>query len=553
MRRGLLGVSALLALWGCEPQDGADPSGDDAVPIGAAGDVSQIDIEVAESDWAQLTMQGVDFLGQLTGPECLSGPFTKNYEWYPSTATVRGERVEQMGVRKKGFLGSSSTSRPSLKLDSDRFVDEQFLADGTEHITLNNMQQDPSRIRTCLAYAVFQRAGLPAPGCDFSKVSVNGEDFGIYANIQPVKKPYIADHFEDDGGDLYEGTISDFTEDYVVTFEPKNDDTDPDLQPLYGVVDALTVSDDALMDSLGAVLDIDAFISFWAVESLLSHWDGYAQGRNNFYVYRDPTSDRLHFLPWGADAVFENAEANSVHTGSTLSSRLWNHPDTRAAYLAESQRLLDEVWDEAWLRDEADRLADRIAADVLDAGAFEATMGMTRAFIEGRRAVIQDMIDSGGPERPVIDQPKYCMEPIANVHAEFDLTWTNLLGDPFEADASLSVDYDDEAAAFIAEGALAGTDGMSDLVLVAGLDPSGTTITYAIIVLPPSISPGTYDVDLSGVVGVMASMDLTSGAQEPTIWGYIGGEVTFEDVGIEAGDAIRGTLDGYVVPAFFDL
>ena len=518
----------------------------------------QVEIEIEPDDWNHLATQGANFLDNLTGPDCLSAPFTNTYTWYPATVTVGGERVEQMGVRKKGFLGSNSWERPSLKLDSDRFVDDQRLIDGTEHFTLNNMQQDPSRIRTCLAYAVFSRAGTPAPACDFATVAVNGEDLGVYASVQPVKKAFLREHFGDDDGDLYEGTISDFTEEYVVTFEAKTDETDPELGPLHALTEALQAEDDDLMVALEAVLDVDAYITMWAVESLIGHWDGYAQGRNNFYIYRSPEDDRLHFIPWGADAVFEWAQGDPVHTMSTLSGRLWDHPTSRAAYLAESQRLLDEVWDEDWLFEEMARMTDLVLPDVRSPDAFRDTMGFTEAFIDGgaqqsRRAVIQDMLDSGGPDRPFVDEPKICMEAFADVHAEFSLEWGSLDVDPFQADADLSIDFYDWQAEFLFEGGMAGEDAGVNVILLTGLELSGTDFTYAALILPDSTEPGTHAVDLSQITGVMATLDLTTGEEEGTPWGYISGEVVFDEIGFEPGAPIRGRLDGVVVPAFFEL
>lgn len=545
-------VAVLSLLMACNGEPSADDTAlDTAATDAGSSELLQVDIALSDADWGALTIQGTRFLEHLTGPECLDAPFTKNYEWYPATVTLDGLTMGEIGVRKKGFLGSNSWTRPSLKLDADRFVDGNRFDDGREHVTLNNMQQDPSRIRTCLAYAVFTRAGLPAPDCSFAEVRVQGQEVGVYADVQPVKKRYLTEHFGNDNGDLYEGTVSDFTDDYVVTFEPKTDETDAALTPLYDLADALEASDDDLLEVLGGLVDIDAFLTFWVVESLIGHWDGYSQNRNNFYVYRSPDTGLMTFLPWGADAVFMSAESDPVHTVGALASRLWNHPVTRAAYLAEAQRLLDEVWDEAWLLDEVNRMGALVSPHVRDAGAFEVTQGVTRAFIADRRAVVQAMITSGGPERPYAPEPKTCIEAFGSVEAAFDLTWTSLEDDPFDAPASLGLAINEDDIPFIATGSLAGTDGSSNLLLVTSLDPTASSLTYALIFLPPTITPGTYDLDLSRVVGVMATLEFDSGATEPTPWGYIVGEVDFEAVGIGPNQQIRGSLTGQVVPLLF--
>ena len=42
---------------------------------------------------------------------------------------------------------------------------------------------------------MFEKAGLPAPRCNFARVSMNGEDLGIYVHVEPVKKAFLRDNF----------------------------------------------------------------------------------------------------------------------------------------------------------------------------------------------------------------------------------------------------------------------------------------------------------------------------------------------------------------------
>ena len=116
--------------------------------------------------------------------------------------------------------------------------------------------------------------------------------------MQPIKKAFLRENFGNDSGDLYEGSVFDFNDDYLVTFDIKSDGST--LAPLKELADTLLLDDDELMDELEKILDVQGFITHWAVEGLIGHWDGYAEGSNNFYIYQDPTDGRLHFIPWGA-------------------------------------------------------------------------------------------------------------------------------------------------------------------------------------------------------------------------------------------------------------
>ena len=150
------------------------------------------------------------------------------YDWFPATVTIDGERHTEIGVRKKGFIGSQSDTKPSLKLRYDKYVEGQSLGGVMQRMTLNNSIQDPSMINTCLSYQVFAAAGLPAPRCNFAAVTVNGRDLGLYVHVEELKKPFLARHFDSADGNLYEGTISDFTPTHRGTMEKKTNEEEDD-------------------------------------------------------------------------------------------------------------------------------------------------------------------------------------------------------------------------------------------------------------------------------------------------------------------------------------
>ena len=58
------------------------------------------------------------------------------------------------------------------------------------------------------------------------------------------------------------------------------------------------------LTTIGRVVDLDAFFRYWALEGLLGYWDGYSGNRNNFFVYVHPRTDKVYFIPWGADHLF---------------------------------------------------------------------------------------------------------------------------------------------------------------------------------------------------------------------------------------------------------
>ncbi|MCY3577429.1 MAG: CotH kinase family protein [bacterium] len=331
--------------------------------------VLDISIEIDTEDWDTLRHQTRTFEDVMAEIEeyGLSRPFASIYSWFSATVTVDGETHTNVGVRKKGFLGSQSDVKPALKLRFDKYVDGQSLGGVMERMTLNNSVQDPSLINTCLTYRVFAAAGNPAPRCNFATVSVNGRHLGLYVHVEEIKPPFLLRHFDSAEGNLYEGTVSDFTPLYRGTIEKKNNEDADDWSDIEAVVMALQDRSDAGLKALGDIVDLDRFLSFWTTEVLVGQWDGYAGNRNNYWFYREPHG-RFVFIPWGTDATFHleddpNPFDNisnpppSVLALTAIPNRLYNHPDWRAKYVERLKELLDSVWHEEELLAAVDEMA----------------------------------------------------------------------------------------------------------------------------------------------------------------------------------------------------
>jgi len=152
-----------------------------AVMNRATETVTEIAILMDEDDWDALRHTARS--PEVVIPICGSIPPESPYEYMPATVTVDDVTLENVGVRAKGFWGSVNPERRSLKIKFDEFVDGQTLGE-TKRMTLNNNNQDYTRMRTCLALRMFQKAGLPASDCSFAHVTVNGKDLGVYSFLK---------------------------------------------------------------------------------------------------------------------------------------------------------------------------------------------------------------------------------------------------------------------------------------------------------------------------------------------------------------------------------
>jgi spore coat protein H len=385
----------VVMLLGCG-DGGGDGGSDESEALFDPDRVIEVAITMAPRDWDRLRRQATDEEEVLSG-DCLAQPFPDVYSYFSGSVTIGGETVEEVGIRKKGFLGSLDDVRPSLKIKLDEYVEGQELS-GLTRLTLNNAIQDDSFLHQCISYDLFAAAGVPAPRCSFARLTVNGDDLGLYVHVESIDKRFLARHFDSDQGNLYEGTFSDFRPGWMGTFEKKTNEEDSDRSDLQAIMVAADAPDAELEAALARVIDLDGFLSMWAVEVLLHHWDGYAGSGNNFWLYRDPSSGLFTFLPWGTDSTFENDglgadSPQSVYAGGILARRLFLGP-TRRRYIDRLDQLLATVWDEQAILAEMDRMQALITPILEDAGMpvrlAAASADDARRMVRRRRAAILD-------------------------------------------------------------------------------------------------------------------------------------------------------------------
>ncbi|WP_437964756.1 CotH kinase family protein [Sorangium sp. So ce260] len=547
--------------------EGGAPNEPDPDPSDALFDpdhVIEVGITMAPEDWETLRRQSRD-VSTLFGEGCMDGPKESPYTQFPASVTVDGTTLEMSAVRKKGFLGSASLSKPSLKVSFDEYVDGREHA-GLEGLTLNNARQDPALIKTCLAFKVFRDAGLPASRCNFAHVTVNGEDLGIYAHVEPVGKPLLERHFPDASGDLYEGQISDLRDGWTATYEKKTNEDDPDRSELDAVAAALLASDDELDATLGAVLDIATFRRYWATESLIAAWDGYAGNTNNHHVYFDPASGKMSFLPWGPDMSFDmvdpigpSGRPQSVSAKGAIANRLYQTPELRAAYAEAMKDLLETAWKEDALLLEIDRM-ERLLAPYVTANA-EAVKRATdaiRGFVSGRRAAITAEIAPTPPEWMFPPPATGCMATVGTMTGTFSTTWGSLAEtDIFAAgtgtlDVAIPADDPQSAEAVGAAAGYEGSEGGSELIMngraqitIVASFPDGTVRALVFYVDPEVFTDGGEGpYDWQSVFAI--ALDVTE--PEPVFTGFFGdGKLHFDKASMEPGAPVTGSFEATVL------
>ena len=356
-----------------------------------------LDVKVAmpAEDWKKMRYEHHDLFGLIT-PRKPGKPRPNPYHYFKGNVTIGGKLFKNVGLRKKGLLGSVNAQRPSIKINFDKFGTEQEF-EGVSLMTLNNNDTDASLVKQHMAYELFRKAGIPAPRCNFARVTVNGEYLGVYSHVESVRKDFLKRHFTKASGNLYEGQISDFTEKAAGTFDAKINAKKNDRNDLLKATKALAVPDEQLFDAVGKVINLNDFYRYWAMEGLIGFKDGYSGNQNNFFIYNDPQSGRFKFIPWGADGVFRARSGKASQAGTPMSvmaegvvaHRLYKTEKGRERYRSELLKVLDEVWDEQALQAKLDKLTRMLRSHThLPPRLYDPAVDSVRRFISKRRNML---------------------------------------------------------------------------------------------------------------------------------------------------------------------
>ena len=378
------------------------------------GAIRDVRMTIPPGSWDAIDAEAVP-------PGCV--PFLRSY--YPGDVEIDGESFPGAGIRSKGGCGSArhldgkAAFKINLAWDDPEVAGcpEERRSHGLERVTLNNMVQDASFLHEELAYELFHRLGVPSPRASHARLYVNGELWGLYNHVETIDRRMLWRWFDDDRGMLYEGTYwCDLLADNIppgrmdddaycisLEFHPSDCQTpdpeaDPEnFQPLRGLVQALDdMPDGAFYPEIEQIVQFDAFLSMWAAEDILNHWDGYVgEINNNYRVYHDPSSGRWAVLPGGVDQTFGD---RAVVVTGRLARRCLQEDDCRAAYQARLAEAIDE-FERADLAGMAAAIRDRIADDVRDdprkevsVDAFRSAVGTTIDFIEARPAQVRSAL-----------------------------------------------------------------------------------------------------------------------------------------------------------------
>ena len=192
--------------------------------------------------------------------------------------------------------------------------------------TLQNMElkwncnMDNTYVRNIYAFEMFKDNSIAAQNCRLAVFSINNIVMGIYRFFEPVDEIFINRYFpkEEQGGDLYKCKwsdtqpvtyetnnsygISDRNKGVFYNFELKTNQESSQHRQLKNLIAVLN-SENVTREKLEAVVDIDSFLRFSAINYLIGNQDDMRNNYNNHYIYFRPSDGKAVFIPYDCELL----------------------------------------------------------------------------------------------------------------------------------------------------------------------------------------------------------------------------------------------------------
>jgi len=174
------------------------------------------------------------------------------------------------------------------------------------------------------AFEIYRRAGMSVPNTGFVRLRLDGNELGYHVLIEQPNRTFLRRNGLKDGGNLYKATWNGETpgdmHEKKTRIQEGNDD-------LLSVVKALQETrGDAQWEVIRKNFDVPQVLDYFAVNMLLSHWDGYF---NNYFAYHDTEgTGRWTFYPWDQDKAcgsFDGVREGQVFAELPLDYGSWNN------------------------------------------------------------------------------------------------------------------------------------------------------------------------------------------------------------------------------------
>ena len=265
-------------------------------------------------------------------------------EYVEGSLTFNGETISPIGIRYKGSIGAfvggvsgenwinptghKTATKLSMKFKIDwKGYNSTFY--NLKTLQLHSMNLDPSQLHDRLGYWLFRQMGVPAPRAVHAKLYINGNYSGLYSLVEQIDEQFAEYHFSDGTGNIYkevwplksDGDVQSDKKFYQGLVSNRTQGVNNDIIKNFAQ-NIVNANDTDIQTVIENHMHLNQILSYAVVDRAIRHDDGpfhwycswFSCEPHNFYWYENPTTNKVHLIPWDLDNSFENiiADANPI-------------------------------------------------------------------------------------------------------------------------------------------------------------------------------------------------------------------------------------------------
>lgn len=225
-------------------------------------------------------------------------------------------------------------------------LNDALTIEGSNQFNLSAQVFDPTLVYTTVASHLYKQLGFEIFRSKHVFLKINNVDQGLYPLIEKLEK----DFFEKRNLPVYElyklGFKSKFSFEETnypeYNFEKKIPDNQDNFTSLYDFIYARDTSNSAIIfETFGKYLDIDQYIRYHAITTLMNNYDAFT---NNFFLYKRYPNSKFEIIPWDFDKIFQPYNYSGLAGKNEIITKLFENDSSFNAYKKEVHRQLKTIF-----------------------------------------------------------------------------------------------------------------------------------------------------------------------------------------------------------------
>lgn len=376
----------------------------------------------------------------------VAGALGFDFNWAPATFELNDQTFPNVAARLRGngtFLTSMHGWKRPFKIDLNKFEKGQDLA-GVRTLNFGNLIGDRSYLHDALGYELFRDASVPAPRSAYAWLTISAPEFGerkplgLYLLVENLDSDFASEHFGSKKAPILKPVTPDLFKDlgsnwkdYADIYDVKTKLSPAQQQRVMDFAKLLThADDDEFARRAGDFIDLEEFARYLSVLVLIANYDSFLTYGQNFYMYLDPQTGKMGFMPWdldqgwgsfpqfGTSMTRERASIWHPWVGrNRLLERLLKVEGFRHLYRQEMERQLATLFvpERLWRR--IDEIAANLRAAIAAESEFRSQLfekAVSTNWLAGPRDGGEDL------RRPVHQVKRFIVNRAASVRAQLD-------------------------------------------------------------------------------------------------------------------------------------